>query len=249
LAGHIPYAENHRVNQNGELEKKCHIHEIYFQGEDSWFPCTSEYFYKVKNKHDGLSCWCKQCSIRKSQARYTKTEETIAYKHDHYLNNIEKYYNNRNASNMRNPEQKRKREKDWRQKNPISLARYGKERELHKKHNISKEQWIACKDYFKNEEGEWCCAYCGLPASKHFVWYGGILKLQDLHKEHFDHNGSNEIDNCVPSCQSCNSSKRRFSFNDWYTPNNKRLKPEVYNKERKDKVLKWINQDCKQYIN
>jgi len=78
--------------------------------------------------------------------------------------------------------------------------------------------------------------------------YKGILKLQDLHKEHFDHDGNNEIDNCIPSCHSCNSSKRKFSFEEWYRPDNKRLKNGTYNEERKNKILKWINEDCKNYI-
>lgn len=242
------YEECHRVGEHGKLQKKCSIHEIYFPNEDPWLLCTDEYFYKIKNKTDGLGSWCKKCSIKKSQSNYVKDEETIAYKHDHYLNNIEKYYNNRNASNLRNPEQKRKREKDWRQKNSTTVSQYNKERELHKKHKISKKQWIACKDYFKNEKGEWCCAYCGLPISQHFRLYNGVLKLQDLHKEHFDHEGSNEIDNCIPSCQSCNSSERKFSFDKWYIPDNKRLKVGVYNEERKNKILKWINEDHKEYI-
>jgi hypothetical protein len=242
------YEECHRVTENGESQKRCSIHEIYSQGEDPWFPCTNEYFYKTKNKTDGLGSWCKKCSIKKAQSNYVNTEEMTAYKHEHYLNNKEKYYNNRNASNLKNPEQKRKREKEWRQNNPVLLAKYNKERELHKKHKITKEQWIACKDYFKNEQGEWCCAYCELPISQHYRLYNGILKLQDLHKEHFDDNGSNEIDNCVPSCQSCNSSKRKFTFEEWYTLNNKRLKPNVYSEERKIKILKWIQEDCKKYI-
>jgi len=28
-----------------------------------------------------------------------------------------------------------------------------------------------------------------------------------LHKEHVDDNGANDLSNCVPSCQSCNSTK------------------------------------------
>ena len=102
------YEECHRITEEGELQKKCSVHDRYFPEEDPWFSCTEEYYYKIKNKTDCLGSWCKRCSIKKSQASYTKTEETIAYKHDHYLNNVERYYNNRNASNLRNPEKKRK---------------------------------------------------------------------------------------------------------------------------------------------
>ena len=71
----------------------------------------------------------------------------------------------------------------------------------------------------------------------------GELKNIDLHKEHVDHNGANDLSNCVPACQSCNSSKWEFDFNDWYCPNNP-----VFTQERYEKIVKWLEEDFLIYI-
>ncbi len=66
---------------------------------------------------------------------------------------------------------------------------------------------------------------------------------ETLHKEHVDHEGSNKLNNCVPGCKYCNSSKKDFSLEDWYDENNPN-----FNQERLDSIIKWITEDYKQYI-
>ena len=52
-----------------------------------------------------------------------------------------------------------------------------------------------------------------------------------LHKEHFDDEGTNTIDNCVPACKSCNSSKGVKPFENWFSGE----------EWRKVKIYKWLN--------
>lgn len=59
----------------------------------------------------------------------------------------------------------------------------------------------------------------------------------------------NELDNCVPSCQSCNSSKAQYTLEEWYNPNNDRRGGEVFTQERLDKIIKWTTEDYKQSVN
>ncbi|MFS0643778.1 HNH endonuclease [Siminovitchia sp. 179-K 8D1 HS] len=106
---------------------------------------------------------------------------------------------------------------------------------MHKSHEISEEEWLLCKQYFNSS-----CAYCGLHEDDHYIIYAGAPKKTDLHKEHVDHDGSNKIDNCVPSCQTCNSKKWAFTLDEWYTEEN-----EHYSEERLNKILRWTEKDHK----
>lgn len=102
----------------------------------------------------------------------------------------------------------------------------------HKTHEITNEEWLLCKEYFNNS-----CAYCGISYENHKKIYN-----QDLHKEHVNHVGSNKLDNCVPSCKICNSSKKDKEFLSWYNEDNV-----VFTKERIDKIHNWLNEDYKKF--
>src|SRR5690606_4751018 len=131
------------------------------------------------------------------------------------------------------------RQKEWRKANPDKIKRYNEFRSLHKKHNITNEEWIKCKEYFNNS-----CAYCGLHVDEHYRKYNGKLQKIDLHKEHADHYGSNNIDNCIPSCLSCNVRKHDKDLEEWY-----KTESEHYTEKRLNKILKWLNEDWKISLN
>ena len=142
---------------------------------------------------------------------------------------------------------KRQREsgkyKDWQRNNKDKIRQYNKNREKNKMHEISDSEWLSCKAYFNNS-----CAYCGLHEDEHYRKHYGKMKRFDLHKDHVDHEGANDLSNCVPACQSCNSSKHNKELEEWYRPNNE-LWCEVYSHERLSKINKWLNDNYKLYIN
>jgi hypothetical protein len=109
--------------------------------------------------------------------------------------------------------------KQWQQQNPDKLRSYGKQ---HRNHDISNLEWELCKEYFDHS-----CAYCGLSEKVHKEIY-----KQQLHKEHVDHKGANDLSNCVPACRICNSLKHIFMLEDWYSETNER-----FNKDRLDKYI------------
>jgi hypothetical protein len=223
----LTYEESHKFI-NGVLHKLCN-----FCWE--WLPCIEENFYpNNKNKQDGLYPYCIECTKIKS----TKWQND---NHEKYLKIREKYRSqepfkilNREFSKVSRLEGK---QKEYIKNNPEKSRKYSSDRYYHKKHKISNKEWLACKEYFNNS-----CCYCDLEADKHFVKYRGELRKQDLHKEHFDDDGKNDLSNCIPSCQSCNSSKWKFTFKEWYNKNNPN-----FTQERYDKILKWINEDYKKY--
>jgi hypothetical protein len=232
------YDKCHKVIEE-IVYKKCNICE-------EWFPCTEEYFYKSKcNKSDGLHPECKKCNIKKSNTWKSNNRER-------YLEIMREVNANEYAVIQRREWSRKNRENGqrtiWETNNPDKVQQYRQYRQMHKTHDITEKQWIACKNYFRNENGEWCCAYCGLPISQHLVKRKGKLINMDFHKEHVDDAGSNGLENCIPSCGLCNSSKRKNSFEEWYNPNNKKLKEGLYSEQRYKKIIIWLQEDHKRFL-
>lgn len=112
--------------------------------------------------------------------------------------------------------------------NSTESPKYTTVKEKHKttlkeKHKITNEEWETCKSFF-----DYCCAYCGHIEDK-------TDRRRLLIKEHVDNFGSNYLDNCVPACLSCNSTKRSKKFEVWYktSPN--------FSEKRLQKVYQWLN--------
>ena len=207
---------------------------------DNWFPCNEDYFYKVKNNTDGLRPDCKECTKKKSkQWQENNQERYYGYISERNSKRGKEYYYLVNKPwNEKNKDRKLKTQREWQKNNPEKLRYYGHVRTQTKKHKIKKSEWFSCKEYFNNS-----CAYCGLHKDNHYRLWKGELKQFDLHKEHVDDKGANDLSNCVPSCQSCNSSKHDFKLEYWYNEENPN-----YTEERMNKIIKWLDEDYKKYI-
>jgi len=86
---------------------------------------------------------------------------------------------------------------------------------------LTSKQWEEIKQYFNNN-----CCYCG--------------KKLPLEQEHFlalSSDGEYTINNIVPACRSCNSSKGARNFFSWYP------KHKSYNSKRESKILKFLHYD------
>lgn len=206
----------------------------------SEYPATEEYFYKqkCKSKKRGeyyiLDSWCKKCKTENNKIWTAQNhEKVLESKRKH--NSLEyRKLSNREVSKQRRLSGKYKQYQD---EHPEKLRMYNEKRQ-NKNHNINKQEWLECKKYFNN-----CCAYCGLPIEEHYNKFAGEMKWTDLHKEHVNHTGANDLSNCIPSCKNCNSQKWEFPFEEWYIEDNP-----VYSEERLNKIHKWINEDYKNYI-
>ena len=230
----IYYEHNHK-EIDGTLYKRCSIHKEYFSDEEEWFPCNTDYFYKKNQSKDGLSPYCKVCEKTKN-TKYSREHNDQRYWYN------KKYLSNPDNLNKINKSVRERRQRDgkvrqWQRDNPDKMKQYRLNREQHGNHKITTKEWKSCKEYFNNE-----CAYCGLLLDKHYIVFGGVTKLGDFHKEHVIHDGANNLSNCVPSCKTCNSSKRQFIMEEWYKNNPN------FNQERLDKIHKWLDEDYKLYI-
>ncbi len=224
--------DTHRVIDEIDY-KQCSIcHE--------WLPCNTEYYYVNKaNGIDGFNPYCKECTKKKAvqwqQDNYERYQEWFTERNSIYGNDY--YKDVKRKWTKENRDYLNEKKKEWNNNNPDKLKQYNQTRIQHKKHKISKKEWIACKEYFDNS-----CAYCGLHQDKHYRIWNGKPKKIDLHKEHVDDNGANDLSNCVPSCQSCNSSKHTFDFKSWYS------EYEYFNEERLHKIYDWLSEDYLKYI-
>lgn len=221
------YNKTHRIDENGEIEKMCTIC-------NQWFLATEENFYKnnqaTENTLDKLHPYCKECEIKKNRKWAVDNPERKKISGRKY---VPKKENQRRVSQKRRDTGKYQK---WLKDNPDKLKEYGLKR-MNKNHKINKREWKACKSYFNN-----CCAYCGLPIEQHKKKYNGILKNMDLHKEHVNHEGANDLSNCVPACNFCNSSKKTHDMEKWYREQS------FFSEEKLIKIYKWLNEDYKLYI-
>jgi len=191
-------------------------------------------FYKFTNKY-GKTYYrrdCKQCVGLKSQAWRAKNTERSKEIDQKYFEKLEKegYWQDKNIRHKESGYYL-----DWQRSNPDKLKQYNN---LHDDHEISEKEWIANKNYFNNE-----CAYCGLKLENHWVRYAGKWMLGDFHKDHMVHDGSNGLENCIPACKSCNTSKHTALLIEWYNIHNKN-----YSQKRYNKIIKWCTEDYKKYL-
>jgi hypothetical protein len=231
---------------DGILYKRCSIHTDFYPNENSWFPCTEDYFYtNSKNKSDGLCPECKQCSVKKSQLHRVNNPEwkDIDRERHHERYHTDAEYNLKTKEYSLERRINRKHYAWTQTESGKASGRKSSEKRKVKNHKITNGEWIACKNYFKDEDGDWACIYCGLKAKDHYKNYLGESKLYDLDREHVDDEGSADLDNCVPACCHCNDSKHTSTIDEWYTPDNPKFEQWRY-----DKIIQWITEDYKLYI-
>jgi len=216
--------ENHR-EINGIKERRCTACE-------EWFPETEEYFYmRNKSKPErGLNSECKKCAREKSLEKFYKLspEKREEYK---LKRNKEKELIRNRIWFQNNRDKKKEYMKEYYKQHPEQMKMYA---ERHRNHDITPNEWKSVQQYFN-----YSCAYCGKSLEEQYKDY-----KQQLHKEHVDHQGSNDITNCVCACSSCNSIKHTKTLDEFYESNDILQ----FTKDKYDKIIKWITEDCFQYI-
>jgi hypothetical protein len=194
----------------------------------------SEFYAQKKTKKNGdtniyYNPECRECTKKRSnkwEIENPKQRKELKKKYD---SKPERRLNRRELSRRLREDGKIL---EWQRSNPDKIKSYN---ELHRNHSISNEEWERCKNYFNYR-----CAYCGLKIEEHYVKFKGKTILGDFHKEHVDHEGANDLSNCVPACKRCNTSKWIFPLEEWFNEDN-----ENFSKERFGKINKWINGDYK----
>lgn len=208
-----------------QYKKKCkwcgEIKNIYqFYQQEKTYSNGEPYIYVHPE--------CKECTMKNS-TKWRK-ENPEQYK-VFYTNRNQKPYFKKKMRVAANKQREEGKQDTWRKNNPDKVKMYNKN---HRNHDITDQEWFDCLDYFNNN-----CAYCGLPEEIQYKLYN-----EQFHKEHVIHDGTNYIDNCIPSCTRCNTSKHDSEFNDWYNEEN-----DIFSKRRLNKIIKWMTKDCFKVLN
>ena len=171
-------------------------------------PATSEYFYTHKSYKLGLRLICKTCQRTQCKDyRKNNVDKIRAYKKKYYQGK----QHNSNEYTVR-----------YRRDNAEKFQRYAQKHEARKRMlpmDYTAKQWEETKTYFNNK-----CAYCG--------------EEKILTQEHvvpLSKGGEYTVNNIIPACGNCNSSKKNQDFFKWY----QRYKH--YSKRREQKILKYLN--------
>lgn len=201
------------------------------------------YYSQNKKKKDGTEYvyyqpYCKECCSKKAAGwKEDNPERVIINRRNLKIRDPERVRMHRRKSYENNLKTEKETLRNWQKENPDQVKYHNQKRLQHKKHKISNKEWESCKNYFNYR-----CAYCDLKIEEHLIMFKGRIQLGDFHKEHFNHEGANDLSNCVPACKSCNSSKGDYDFEDWFKMSGQ------FSNSKRDKIIKWINEDYKQYI-
>jgi hypothetical protein len=175
-------------------------------------------FYSQKKYSKKRGDWiyyhpeCKECTKEKFGIwRKENPEKRQAQQHKYDIKPATRKLRAKNDVVYR----KQGKRKAWWRNNPEKLRGYRESRH-YKKHDVSNAEWTECKTFFNFR-----CAYCGTTLEKHKKQFN-----QDFHKEHINHDGDNDLSNCVPSCKICNSEKGTFTLEEWYNKNNPKFRSE-----------------------
>lgn len=224
------YKEKHKTINN-IIYKWCDYGE-------HWEVMDADHFYKnTSNSMDGLGNSCKKHESIKTQLWQINNNQqyrATVKKRDSNESEERKQY----KRNLANEQRKSGYQVNYRKNNKNRVNNYNHKRLLNKKHIIYDDEWKACKKFFNYQ-----CAYCGLFLNKHHILRNGKMIQIDFHKEHVVDNGRNDIKNCIPSCQSCNSKKNNRSFSEFYNINNK-----DFTYKRYHQIYLWLRYEYKKYI-
>jgi len=259
---HEKYCKEHEEEIKTKEERERKNLKVCTHCEEE-LTATTENFHRNKNNKDGLEFWCKSCKanylkeygqknivkIREYQKKWgMENEEKVKVKRKIYeLKNVEhikeqwQIYSNKNKNNIKayrdkNKEVNSKYNKQYRKEHHEELKEqykeyYNNHKEIYHLSNqkrkaikrklpntLTMQQWEKIKSDFNNK-----CAYCG--------------EEKPLAQEHFialSKGGEYTVNNIIPVCKSCNSSKRDRNFFEWYH------KQDFYNKTKESFVLKYL---------
>lgn len=170
----------------------------------------------------------------KKQYRLEHKEEIAKYNKKYRIEHKEYFVQWKKAHSaeywQRYKDRHREQKSNWWKNNKEKSKIYSQKRRAKAKKlesTLTCEQWETIKNCFNNK-----CAYCGkeLPlAQEHFI---PVTKA-----------GNYTLNNIIPACKSCNSSKSNKDFFEWYP------KHRHYSKKREKAILSFLgyaNQDTQQ---
>ena len=218
------------------------------------YEASAKYFYKDKNRKDGLYPQCKECVKERSRRwNFENKEKHLEYnkmwrkENESHVREYEKSYYQENESHKReytksyyqeNAERRKRYSRLYRENNKTKRLEYNRKyreenKEYHRsymrrrnshKRNLASTLTI---NQWRHAQSYFNhnCAYCGSATT--------------LEQEHFwplSKGGGYTRTNIIPACRSCNASKNNKPFEEWYPTH------ESYSPEREAKIYQYFEQ-------
>jgi len=203
--------ENYETNKE---DRKAHTKQYCIDNKEKISIRTKQYYIENKeiiNKNN-------------NQWHFDYREENLKKAKQYYTDNLEKITNRHKNHYATNKDEILERSRRYCKENPIKNAIRSQRRRTLKRSlpaTLTIEQWENIKSQFNNR-----CAYCGQEKP-----------LAQEHVTPLAKGGEYTINNIIPSCKSCNSSKGAKILFEWYP------KFKHYNKAREKKILEFLNYD------
>lgn len=187
------------------------------------YPATTEYFHKAPHSRLGLNTLCKTCRSKKRKAAYRDNPELAEKERLRvkrwYHSDIEHARKQRRESHARNPQSNRDRVRQWRESNPnkyqqqnaYSQQRYAgmKRRRANKLDASGSHTPEDIQAQYDNQDSR--CYWCS--NAVHDTYHAD-------HVTPLSRGGSDNPDNIVIACPSCNGSKQdKLAYIEWIPPN------------------------------
>lgn len=128
--------------------RKCKTCEIE-KDESDFYSRTA--FSKKRGEYTYFYPECKKCTSIRADLWQKRNPERHKESRKRYDNKPHRKLAHYNRSKERIENGKHR---EYIRKNPEKVREYA---DNHRKHDISVEQWIGCKNYFANDNGEWSC--------------------------------------------------------------------------------------------
>lgn len=241
--------ERKRVERIKRLEEKRENGLLVFDKTKRCYKCEKYFlrnkdnFKVAKSNTDGLSGVCKTCCARYDKLqhkRYYQENKNKILKYNKswnkkaYKENPKRYKIYAKEMYWANPEKSKKNVALWRQKNRehwLKRSRIASQRRRARlsklEHNLTLEEWQESLKYFDNS-----CAYCGAHQDDL------DSSLEQDHVIPVSKGGAYKIDNIVPACKPCNTSKSTQDLIEWY-------KSKEYSSDaRLEAIMLWIKESA-----
>jgi hypothetical protein len=226
--GHSSYCKkcvsgcNYGINRNiNEIVKTVENHKLCLLCFVE-LPKNEEYYFKSSQKSDGLEVYCKKCQgIEYGVVYLNKVYKDLIPEDKKYCYECKRLLGNDLFANSKD-------KSDGKASLCIDCQRIfsHKRRENKLNNNYTNNNWQIAKQYWTDNIGKIHCAYCNEitdnPTLEHVI--------------PFSKGGQFTIDNIIPVCQSCNSSKRDKDLEDYYNYSEK------FTEELYIKVINYVNE-------
>lgn len=212
--------ENIKQKQENKKLREKEYRTKYYQSKKDWY---QQYYQDNKEKI--------------SQSYYDNKQKHGEYQKQYRIDNPNYHSDYSKEYYKENKEYAKEYNKQYREDNPEVYRLHTQKRNIVKDNlpnTLNNVEWNKIMEDFNHS-----CAYCGISEGDHLKKWGEIL-----HREHFialSNGGGYEVGNIIPSCRSCNSSKRSRDFFEWY-PNY-----EHYDEDRMNFILTYLNIEVKEF--